>query len=142
LGESWSTGSVVLAWSSILEGATDFEDGQNVVLHEFAHQLDQENGVADGLPVLKGEGFLETRGRYLAWARVLGAEYERLREASRTGKPTVLDEYRASHPAEFFAVATECFFEKPRQLKQKHPELYDELKQFYQQDPASLAGVP
>jgi Mlc titration factor MtfA (ptsG expression regulator) len=73
---------------------------------------------------------------YVAWARVLGAEYERLRLDGKKHRKTVLDTYGATEPAEFFAVATECFFEKPTQMKKKHPELYDELKEYYRQDPA------
>ena len=135
-------GTVVLTWFSTLEGADGFKDGQNLVLHEFAHQLDLEDGQNDGAPVLKAGGLFETRDRYRTWARVLSAEYEKLREASRNGEKTVLDKYGARNPAEFFAVATECFFERPWQLKQKHPELYDELKSYYEQDPISFAAGP
>ena len=115
-------------------GASDINDGHNVALHEFAHQLDQEDGAADGAPIL------DRRSRYVAWARVLGAEYEQLRQSSRKGKKSVLDRYGATNPAEFFAVATECFFEKPIPMKRKHPELYDELKEYYRQDPVQDAG--
>ena len=125
LGEAWGQGVVVLSWDDVRTGASDIKDGHNVVLHEFAHQLDQEDGVADGAPVL------DRRSRYVAWARVLGAEYEGLR---RGGK-SVLDRYGATKPAEFFAVATECFFEKPAQMKRKHPELYAELSAYYHLDP-------
>ena len=135
LGEAWTDGVVVLSWDDVRTGASDIKDGHNVVLHEFAHQLDQEDGVADGAPVL------DRRSRYFAWARVLGAEYEQLRQASRRGRKSVLDGYGATKPAEFFAVATECFFEKPVQMKKKHPELYEELKEYYCQDPErSVAG--
>jgi MtfA peptidase len=132
LGEAWGSGSgvVVLSWDDVRTGASDARDGHNVVLHEFAHQLDQEDGAADGAPIL------EHRSRYVTWARVLGAEYEELRRASSAGKRSVLDDYGATEPAEFFAVATECFFEKPAQMKRKHPALYDELKDYYHQDPA------
>jgi Mlc titration factor MtfA (ptsG expression regulator) len=132
LGESWSSGVVVLSWDDVLAGASDVRDGQNVVLHEFAHQLDREDGWVDGAPPL------ERRSQYVTWARVLGAEYERLQRASRLGRSTVLDHYGATDPAEFFAVATETFFEKPHMLRKRHPELYEELKSFYRQDPASL----
>jgi Mlc titration factor MtfA (ptsG expression regulator) len=141
VGESW-VGTVVLTWFPALEGVSGFKDGQNLVLHEFAHQLDQEDGLADGAPVLKAGGLFETRDRYRTWARVLSAEYEKLRAAARNGEKTVLDKYGAKNPAEFFAVATECFFERPRQLKQKRPELYDELKRYYEQDPISFAADP
>jgi Mlc titration factor MtfA (ptsG expression regulator) len=132
LGESWSSGVVVLSWDDVLAGASDLRDGQNVVLHEFAHQLDREDGWVDGAPPL------ERRSQYVTWARVLGAEYERLQRASRLGRSTVLDDYGATDPAEFFAVATECFFEKPHVLRKRHPELYEELRSFYRQDPAQL----
>lgn len=130
LGEAWTMGTVVLAWDSVRGGAADPKDGQNVVLHEFAHQLDMEDRSADGAPILG------RRGLYAAWARVLGAEYESLQEAIRKRQRTVMDRYGATNPAEFFAVATETFFEKPRQLKAKHPELYEQLREFYKQDPA------
>jgi len=132
LGESWSSGVVVLSWDDIRAGASDIHDGQNLVLHEFAHQLDREDGAINGTPLL------EQRSQYLAWGRVLNAEYERLQRDSRLGRHTVLDQYGAIDPAEFFAVATECFFEKPRVLQKRHPELYEELRSFYRQDPARL----
>jgi Mlc titration factor MtfA (ptsG expression regulator) len=129
LGEAWKDGVVVLAWDAVLAGAADMRDGENLVLHEFAHQLDHEDGAGDGAPVLP------RRSMYVAWARVLGTEYEELRLDSKRGRKTVLDRYGATNPAEFFAVATECFFEKPVQLRKKHPELYEELKEYYLQDP-------
>jgi Mlc titration factor MtfA (ptsG expression regulator) len=132
LGESWQRGSVILSWDDVLHGAADIHDGQNVVLHEFAHQLDQEEGAADGAPVLP------RRSMYVAWARVLGAEYTRLQTDAERGRTSVLDQYGATNPAEFFAVATECFFEKAASLRLKHPELYEELKLFYRQDPAQF----
>jgi MtfA peptidase len=134
LGEAWKDGVVVLSWDDVRSGATDIRDGHNVVLHEFAHQLDQEDGSAEGAPIL------EHRSQYAAWARVLGLEFERLRDDVQRHHRSVLDPYGATNPAEFFAVATECFFEKPVQLRRKHPELYDELKMYYQQDPIQLVG--
>lgn len=132
LGESWAHGTVVLSWDDVCSGAADFHDGHNVVFHEFAHQLDLEDGhVADGSVVLP------RRSMYIAWARILGREYAALRKDVASGHKTVMDRYGATSPAEFFAVATECFFEKPISLKKKHPELYEELRLFYQQDPAS-----
>jgi Mlc titration factor MtfA (ptsG expression regulator) len=127
LGESWQNGPVVLAWDSVTGGARNITDGKNVVLHEFSHQLDQEDGSADGVPIL------EQRTSYVTWARVLGEEYEALRK-KRRGK-AVMNKYGATNPAEFFAVATESFFEKPKQMKKKHPELYDELRYYYKLDP-------
>ena len=136
-GQSWLRGPVILAWDSVQGGVSDRSDGQNVVFHEFAHQLDEEDGQVDGAPVLDAKGApLERLSRYRSWAKILSKEFEQLQQASEAGEKSVLDEFGATNPAEFFAVATECFFEKPRQLRQKHPELYDELKRFYQQDPA------
>jgi Mlc titration factor MtfA (ptsG expression regulator) len=129
LGESWRRGSVVLSWDDVVHGAADIHDGQNVVLHEFAHQIDQSGGKGDGTEVLKN------RTRYLAWARVLQKDYEKLRSAALQNRHSLLRDYAATNPAEFFAVATEYFFEKPKELKRAHPELYDELKIFYHQDP-------
>jgi len=129
LGESWHRGSVVLSWDDVKHDAADIHDGQNVVLHEFAHQIDQTGGKGDSAGVLK------SRTRFLAWARVLQKDYEKLRRSTSQDHPSLLRDYAATNPAEFFAVATEYFFEKPKELKQKHPELYDELKQFYHQDP-------
>ena len=129
LGESWRTGAVVLAWDSVKRGAENFADGHNLVIHEFAHQLDQEDGLGDGVPTLAGHS------SYAVWAQVLSQEYERLQKRVEKGKKTVLDAYGATHPAEFFAVASETFFEKPRQLRRKHPELFDELQKFYRVDP-------
>ena len=134
LGEAWTLGTVVLAWDSVRGGAADCKDGQNVVLHEFAHQIDMEDSAADGAPVLP------RRSMYVAWARVLGEEYETLQDSIRRRHRTVMDRYGATNPAEFFAVATETFFEKPRQLKKKHPELYEQLREFYRQDPEEWAG--
>ena len=130
LGESWLRGSVILAWDAVQAGYRDARDGQNVTLHEFAHQLDQEDGVADGAPVL------ESKGSYRPWARILSREFERLQEKVERGRRTTLDAYGATHPAEFFAVVTEVFFERPRRLRRKHPELYEQLRSFYAQDPA------
>lgn len=129
LGESWNHGAVVLAWDSVKKGAANFRDGHNVAMHEFAHQLDQEDGRGDGVPIL------EVRSAYSAWSQVFLKEYELLRYKKRKGQESVMDKYGATDPAEFFAVATETFFEKPAQLKKNHPELYHELQEFYQVDP-------
>jgi len=127
--------ALVLAWDSALGGARAIDDGENVVFHEFAHQLDFESGDTDGTPPL------ESNARYASWARVLGSEFDALRRASETGSPTVLDDYGAENPAEFFAVATEAFFERPAELRAKHAALYDELRAFYRQDPAAWPGT-
>ena len=129
LGESWNHGAVVLAWDSVKNGAVNFRDGHNVTMHEFAHQLDQEDGRSDGVPIL------ETRSAYSAWSQVFLKDYELLQYKTGKGKKSVMDKYGATDPAEFFAVATETFFEKPAQLKKKHPELYHELEGFYKVNP-------
>jgi len=134
-GESWPHGTVVLAWDGAVAGAVELDKGRNLVLHEFAHQLDEEDGVADGAPLLGGPGFSQTLQRYRTWARVLSGEFQQLRRAAEEGRETVLDTYGARNPAEFFAVATESFFEQPGQLMERHPALYAELKEFYRQDP-------
>ncbi len=142
-GESWPQGAVVLAWDEVRRGTMDPERGHHIVLHEFAHQLDFEDGYADGAPVLgRGEGLLLRKSRYAAWARVLSAEFARLRDQLEHGERGVLDDYAATNPAEFFAVATESFFGKPREMRQKHLELYEQLKTYYRQDPALWSEGP
>jgi Mlc titration factor MtfA (ptsG expression regulator) len=131
LGESWGTGSVVLSWHHVRHGASNDKDGSNVVIHEFAHQLDQIDGWADGLPILKD------RTRYPRWQKVFTEAYRRHGQRTEDGRRTVIDSYGATNPAEFFAVSTETFFEKPKILKKKYPELYDELAIFYALDPLS-----
>jgi Mlc titration factor MtfA (ptsG expression regulator) len=127
-GESWSNGKVVLSWDDVVAGASDFTDGQNVVLHEFAHQLDSHSGSTNGAPPLR-------RKTYGTWSKVLSEEFEDLQKACFRRHKTVMDHYGATNPAEFFAVATEAFFEKPKQLYLKHQELYEELRLYYQADP-------
>ncbi len=122
-------GALVLAWDSAKSGAADPFDAHNTVLHEFAHQLDFEDGLTDGTPRL------DSPARYAAWARVLGHELEVLRVADRLGTPTLLNKYGATNTAEFFAVVTEFFFEQPHALRARHPELYEQLQQFFRQDP-------
>ena len=137
-GESWQNGVVLLAWDSVRGGAADPFDGENVVLHEFAHQLDQEDGQADGTPLLgRGMAPAGQAGVYASWARMLSKEYEEFRRSIEKGGETVMDSYGGCSQVEFFAVATECFFEKPKQLCKRHPELYAALKGFYRQDPAA-----
>lgn len=131
LGESWSTGKVVLSWDDSVGGAQNLYDGHNVVMHEFAHQLDQETGDTDGCPIL------DQRTNYFTWGQVLREEYKELVDDSTSNRKSVMDHYGATNPAEFFAVATETFFEKPEQLRKKHPELYEQLKNYYHLDPES-----
>ncbi len=136
LGQSWQHGTVILAWDSVKRGSAIPNDGRNVTFHEFAHQLDQETGDADGTP------YLYTPSALREWSAVMGKHYVALRNAVEDGRKTFLDDYGATNPAEFFAVATEFFFEKPLQLRKKHPDLYGELADYYGQDPASWAAKP
>jgi Mlc titration factor MtfA (ptsG expression regulator) len=141
LGEAWPSGAVVLAWDAVHCGTANPDDGHNVVFHEFAHQLDFEDGLADGAPLLATEDpWYRRRNRYKTWARVLNGEFEKLRADVVAGKHSALDVYGATNPAEFFAVATEAFFERPRQMREKLPDLYVELKRYYLQDPAQWAA--
>ena len=129
LGESWSQGKVVLAWDNVKKGVMNLQDGQNVVLHEFAHQLDHESGSTNGAPVLN------TRGAYRSWAHVFSEEFEELQKDAVRGRHSLLDHYGATNPAEFFAVATETFFERPKEMAAYHQELYQQLKNYYKLDP-------
>jgi hypothetical protein len=109
-------------------------DADNVILHEFSHQLDILDGEADGVPPLP------SHMAYRTWTAVLADEFGRLNRDVDRGRRTVLDEYGATRLPEFFAVATEAFFEKPRQLKRKHPGLYAQLCVYYAQDPAATGS--
>jgi Mlc titration factor MtfA (ptsG expression regulator) len=129
-GESWHRGPVVLSWADVIHGSLNSDDGHNVVLHEFAHKLDEENEIMNGLPVLRDSS------HYADWAKVLSKEYDSLLIRVEHRANSVIDAYGAVSPAEFFAVATESFFEKPLQMKQKLPELYEQFKIFYNMDPA------
>ena len=132
LGESWNSGSVVLSWENVLAGAARDDDGMNVVYHEFAHQLDQVDSSADGAPPLPH------RGDYSEWARVFSREYEELVEATndpQSHPKPLLDTYGATNPAEFFAVSTETFFEMPHDLKEEHPELFEQLAKYFGVNP-------
>ncbi|MGZ5071521.1 MAG: M90 family metallopeptidase [Usitatibacter sp.] len=130
-GESWSHGQVVLSWEDALEGAAVVDDGRNVVIHEFAHQLDQQKGYANGAPALM------RRQRLQRWSQVLGEEFARLREQAGSGQAPLLSHYGATDPAEFFAVISEVFFEQPQRMASEHPELYRELRDLYRVDPLS-----
>ena len=129
-GESWEQGQILLSWDDVVAGAADPGDGHNVVIHEFAHQLDHERGRANGAP------WLGRREGYAAWARVLGGEYAALRgQLARGETPPVIDAYAATNPAEFFAVVSEHFFEQPAALAAAHPALYAEFARCYRTDP-------
>ena len=130
-GESWQRGQVVLSWEDVLAGAADPGDGRNVVIHEFAHQLDQQSGPANGAP------YLGRRERYVRWAATLGAAFAELQQRVARGEPTLIDAYGASDPAEFFAVASEVFFERSQALADEQPALYRELAGYYRVNPLS-----
>ncbi len=133
-GESWAHGTIVLSWDDVLQGAEQPGDGENLVFHEFAHQLDHEDGATNGAP------YLPKRSMYATWAEVLGREYGDLISAISRNRKTMLRSYGATNPAEFFAVITEFFFEQPVELKRNHPDLYTQLQLFFEQDPAKWVG--
>jgi hypothetical protein len=129
LGEAWHRGPIVLSWSEVLAGARGPTDGTNLVLHEFAHHLDGLDGSPDGTPPMG-------RTQRRQWEQVTDREFRKLATMSAKGRATLLDDYGATDRSEFFAVATECFFERPAALRRKHPELYALLVALYRQDPA------
>ena len=130
-GQSWQRGQIILAWDAVLDGADDPHDGVNVVMHEFAHQLDQDTGAANGAPYV-GRGELQQ-----VWARVMSHEFHALRARLARAEPSLIGPYAATSAAEFFAVTTELFFERPDALAAERPELYEQLKRCYRVDPAS-----
>ncbi|MBK6320749.1 MAG: zinc-dependent peptidase [Burkholderiales bacterium] len=133
-GESWSQGQVILSWDDTVHGAAVADDGRNVVIHEFAHQLDQENGAAQGAPPpLLGD----TEYDGARWSQVFHAAFAHLQAEASQGVQGVLDHYGAKNPGEFFAVVSEVFFEQPQALAAEYPALYQELQGYYKLDPAS-----
>lgn len=128
LGHTSYHGPVVLAWDATRHGGRDPRDGRNLVYHEFAHKLDFDDGLADGTPILNQRVDLNN------WIDVMTDAYEKLCEKQDKRRPSLLDQYGTTNSAEFFAVATECFFEKAKQLQEKHPDLYQALAAYYQQD--------
>lgn len=131
-GESWDRGAIVLAWKPIVDSVRRPGSAQNVALHEFAHQLDLDDGVTNGVPLLDDDE------AYEEWAEVMSGAYERLWRDIEQNRAVWLDEYGATDPAEFFAVLTETFFLRPHTLQRKHPDVYDVLRQYYRQDPAAI----
>lgn len=129
LGESWDNGKVILSWQDVLKGNRHFNDGANVAIHEFAHQLDHESGATNGAP------FMGSASRSARWSSVLSEEFKRLQQAAYRGDQTLIDQYGATEPAEFFAVVTETFFEQPQEMSAQHPALFAELKGYYKVDP-------
>jgi MtfA peptidase len=136
-GESWYRGPIVLSWEQVLKRSDHFPPGRNLVLHEFAHHLDGLDGEVNGVPPLA------SRAQYRRWHEIAEREYNRLRQQARRGQQTLLDEYGATNQVEFFAVATECFFEQPVAMRAECPDLYRILQDCYRQDPALwYSGVP
>jgi hypothetical protein len=131
IGQAWRRGPIVLAWDHALAGGRNADQGRNVVLHELAHHVDGLDGAVDGIPPLG------SRDDYRQWYDVTEREFERLGQAADRNVVTLLDQYGASNRPEFFAVATECFFQQPGAMRQQHPELYEILRNFYRQDPAA-----
>jgi len=136
LGESWGDGRVVLSWEHVRRADVAAEGPHNVVLHEFAHQLDSESGNNNGAP------FLGSAERYRSWSETLSRDFALLRRDAVWGQRDVLDPYGATNPAEFFAVATESFFEQPHELAARHPELYAEFESYYRVDPRAWLPAP
>ena len=124
-GQSWAHGQVVLGWAEVLAGAANPADGRNVVVHEFAHQIDQDKGLADGRP------WRPRAGQRQRWAAVMGDALARL-----PATPSALiSDYGATDAAEFFAVVSELFFEQPQALVAEAPAVYRELALLYQLNP-------
>ena len=128
-GEAHDWGVVVLSWDAVLSGLANQDDGHDTAIHEFAHVLDRAGGAFNGTPQLRAHA------HYRAWGRVMTEHFDRLREGDRSIRRTLRD-YGATNEAEFFAVATESFFEKPESMKKRAPDLYDELRRFYGFDPS------
>ncbi len=128
-GLSYSGGVVTLAWNCVVGGSKNSDDGENVTLHEFAHQLDQEQGASNGMP------FMKTAKDSVDWIDIVGQEYDAFIKKIKRNHHDVIDDYGATNPAEFFAVTTETFFEKPKQLLKSHPDLFKEFSDYYECDP-------
>lgn len=133
LGESSSFGQVVLSWADVLDPAAW---GHNLVVHEFAHQLDQAKGAANGAPFT-----FAAKAQRERWAAVMSREFAQHQRNASSGEETLLSHYGASSPAEFFAVCSEVFFEMPQAMRYVHPALYQELSQYYRVSPADWFGA-
>lgn len=128
-GEAWQGGPIVLSWRDALRGGRNEDDGSNVVIHEFAHALDGLDGEMGGSLIFPDQ---ETSDR---WSHVVDREFSELLAARDHGRETLIDYYAATNRAEFFAVATETFFEQPSQLKERHGELFQLLQEYFHIDP-------
>jgi Mlc titration factor MtfA (ptsG expression regulator) len=129
-GTAHRSGSIVLLWPRVLAGGRGETPGMNLVLHEFAHHLDSLDGEMAGLPPLPSQNAIDR------WNEVIDFEYQQLVEDVEYDRPGLLRSYGASNKAEFFAVATECFYELPRAMQDDYPELYALLADFYRIDPS------
>lgn len=129
IGQAFLRGPVIIIWDAALRGGRHPELGHNVIYHEFAHKLDMLDGSADGTPPLKD------RAEYRDWVQTCTQEYLRLKNLTKKGKRSFLDSYGATNEAEFFAVATEQFFDQPQLMIEHAPDLYRVLKNYYCQDP-------
>ena len=136
LGESWGDGRVILSWDHVRRAGMQEPPSHNVVLHEFAHQLDSESGTTNGSP------YLGSPDRYRTWSEVLSRDFAALRHDAWFGQEGVLDHYGATNPAEFFAVATEAYFEQPHRLAARHPALFEEFLKYYRVDPRAWQAPP
>ena len=128
-GESWAHGTVVLSWADVNQAGKG--EGYSVVIHEFAHQIDMLNGDANGFPPLHADMSREE------WAAAFSAAYEHFCKRVDDWEDTVIDEYAAEDPAEFFAVMSEAFFEMPQAVRDEYPQVYAQLARFYRQDTAA-----
>jgi Mlc titration factor MtfA (ptsG expression regulator) len=130
IGEAWYRGPIVLSWEAIEPLTIARYPAHNVIVHEFAHALDHLDGQSDGTPPL------ETRRALAEWADVFTRAFERLRNAAEDIRSNIIDPYGATNPAEFFAVVSEAFFCRPTLLKRQHPELFEQMRLFFRQDPS------
>jgi len=130
IGQAFQQGPVIIIWDAALRGGRHPASGHNVIYHEFAHKLDMLDRAADGTPPLRD------RAEYRDWIQTCSREYLRLKHDTEKGRTSFLDAYGATNEAEFFAVATEHFFERPRQMVAHAPDLYRVLQEYYRQDPA------
>jgi len=135
IGQAFRQGPVIIIWDAALRGGRHPEFGHNVIYHEFAHKLDMLDGTADGTPPLRD------RDEYRDWVLTCSREYLRLKNNAEKGKKSFLDSYAATNEAEFFAVATEQFFDQPRLMIKYAPDLYRVLKEYYRQDPSERVSL-
>jgi len=131
LGQAFLRGPVIIIWDAALSGGRHPEHGHNVIFHEFSHKLDMLDGGADGTPPLRN------RTEYRDWVEICSREFARLKQDALAGRKSFLDPYGATNEAEFFAVATEQFFDQPQLMLERAPDLYRVLRQYYNQDPYS-----